>query len=138
MATRGRPSGEKTRNTGRWTEARFKSFIKGGLRSMTRKWGPINDALKEARVERGKYLCNGCKKAVPATATEGRRRVKNVHVDHIEPVVCPANGWVDWDTCIERMFCEVDNLQVLCKACHDVKCQEEKDLRKQSKTSEEE
>lgn len=134
MAPRGRPSGEKTRNTGRWTEARFKTFIKGGLRSMTRKWGPINDALKDARVERGKYLCNGCKKAVPATVKDGRRRVKNVHVDHIAPVVCPIDGWVDWDTCIERMFCEVDNLQVLCKDCHDVKCHEEKELRKRMKT----
>lgn len=138
MATRGRPSGAKTRNTGRWTEARFKSFIKGGLRSMTRKWGPINDALTKARVERGKYLCNGCKAAVPATINEGRKRVKNVHVDHINPVVDPVVGWVDWDTCIERMFCELDNLQVLCKSCHDKKCIEEKDLRKQMRTDDDE
>ena len=54
----------------------------------------------------------------------GRKRAKNVFVDHIDPIV-PVTGWVSWDSCIERMYCEGDNLQLLCKACHDVKTKEE-------------
>ena len=119
-----RPSGEKTRCGGRWTEAKWKSFIKNQLRSATRKWAPISDCLKEARVERGMYRCEGCKELVPTTIKNGARRTKNILVDHIEPIV-PVTGWVSWDSCIERMFCETDNLQLLCKACHDAKSKEE-------------
>ncbi len=127
----GRPSGPKTRCGGRWTEARFNSFIKSALRGASRKWAPIQDCQKEARVERGYYLCAGCKEKVPATIKEGRKRVKNIHVDHIVPIIDPNVGFTNWDDCIERMFCEKDNLQVLCKECHDVKCAEEREIEKQ-------
>lgn len=121
-----RPSGDKCRCGDRWTEARYRSFIKGTLRSATRKWAPLADVLKKARVRRGFYLCNGCKQHVPASIKVGSKRVKNAVVDHIEPIVDPAVGFTTWDDCIERMFCEADNLQVLCKECHDKKTNEEK------------
>lgn len=124
-----RPSGPKTRCNGRWTEAKWKSFIKNQLRGATRKWAPISDCLKNARVKRGFYLCEGCKEEVPASIKTGGKRTNNVYVDHIEPIV-PVTGWVSWDSCIERMFCEEDNLQVLCKACHDTKSAEEAAERK--------
>lgn len=45
-----------------------------------------------------------------------------LQVDHIQavgptPGSRNANG-VSWDTFIERMFCSVDGLQVLCVTCH--------------------
>ncbi len=119
-----RPAGEKTRCGGRWTEAKWKSFIKNQLRGATRKWAPIQDCLKNARVKRGLYECAGCGKHVTNTVKEGAKRVKNVFVDHIQPIV-PVTGWISWDSCIERMFCEEDNLQLLCKECHDKKSKEE-------------
>ena len=124
-----RPSGEKTRCSGKWTEAKFKSFIKNNLRRATMKWSPISECLSEARTRRGFYECACCKEEVPATTKEGGKRVKNIHVDHIEPIV-PVTGWVSWDSCIDRMFCELDNLQALCKACHLEKCNQEKEERK--------
>jgi hypothetical protein len=127
-----RPSGPKNRCGNRWTEAKFKSFIKNQLRGATRKWAPIADCLKKARVRRGFYLCEGCKEEVPNTTKDGAKRVKNVFVDHIEPIV-PVTGWESWDSCIERMFCEEDNLQVLCKACHDEKSAKEAAERKKYK-----
>tara|TARA_B110000014_G_C20075446_1_gene561320 strand:- start:790 stop:1194 length:405 start_codon:yes stop_codon:yes gene_type:complete len=123
-----RPSGEKTRCGGRWTEAKWKSFIKNQLRGATRKWAPIQDCMTAARVKRGWYRCNGCGAVVPTTKKEGRKRVNFVFVDHIEPIV-PVTGWESWDSCIERMFCEADNLQLLCKVCHDKKSKEETALR---------
>jgi hypothetical protein len=47
-------------------------------------------------------------------------------VDHIDPVIDPAVGFVSWDTVIERLFCEVEGFQVLCWACHHAKTNEER------------
>lgn len=128
----GRIGGEKTRCGGRWTEAAFKSFVKNNLRNATRKWAPISDCLKNARTRRGFYLCNGCKQEVPNTIRDEKgKRIKNVHVDHIDPIIDPAVGWVSWDETINRMYCEADNLQVLCHDCHKVKTDEEKAVAKQ-------
>lgn len=123
----GRIGGPKTRNGNRWTEAQFTSFIKGNLRRVTSKWGPIADCLKNARTRRGFYICNGCKEEVPASIRDDNgKRVKNAIVDHIDPIIDPDIGWVSWDETINRMFCEQDNLQVLCHSCHKVKSDDEK------------
>ena len=52
-------------------------------------------------------------------------------VDHIDPVVDPKVGFVDWTTYIERMFVEEDGLQILCKECHDKKTRFEKSISKE-------
>lgn len=126
-----RPSGPKVRCNNQWTEAKFRSFIRGNLRRVSQKWAPIQTTLSKARVERGFYLCAGCKEIVPATTKVDGKRVKNVHVDHIEPVIDPAIGWQGWDSLVERMFVEEDNLQLLCDACHKVKTDNEKAVAKQ-------
>lgn len=84
---------------------------------------------KEARLERGKYRCAACNKAVGPTKVVKGKRVKNIFVDHIEPVVSTKEGFVDWNTYIDRLFCEKDNLQLLCKSCHDKKSQREREER---------
>lgn len=101
-----------------WTEGKFQSFIKSILRSGSQRWPPKYKVLNEAK--RGKkineatgrmaehYECAGCGSHFPA---------KCVVVDHILPVV-PIDGFTSWDDVIYRMFCPVENLQVLCKECH--------------------
>ena len=125
------------RNNNRWTEARFKAFIKGQLRSATRKWGPIQEVKKNARVGRGLYLCNGCKNHVPVTLPPltGSKRIPNVFVDHILPVIDPSTGFTDWDSVIERMFVEQDGLQILCKDCHDKKTSREREASNRNKNA---
>lgn len=119
--------GELVRNNGRWTQAKFNSFIKNNLRSASRKWAPINECKKRANVGRGVYKCAECKEEVAPTTVcpETRKRIKNVFVDHIVPIVDPEVGFVSWDSVIERMFCDSDNLQLLCKGCHDIKSLED-------------
>jgi 5-methylcytosine-specific restriction endonuclease McrA len=132
-----RPSGPKTRAGNQWTEAKFRSFIRGNLRRTSQKWPPISNCLKKARVTRGEYLCAGCKEIVPAsTRDESGKRIKNVHVDHINPVIDPAVGWVSYDSLIERMFVEEDGLQVLCDACHKIKTDKEKAIAKERRLGE--
>lgn len=134
----GRIGGPKTRNGGQWTEARFRSFIRSQLRAATMRWGPISSCLRDARVSRGMYLCAGCQKEVPPTTKAGRKRVKNIHVDHIKPIVDPAVGFVSYDMLIERMFSEKDNLQVLCNDCHTEKTNKEKAIAKARRNNVEE
>ncbi len=67
------------------------------------------------------YKCAKCKKHFVAA---------DVQVDHIFPVVDPKTGFVSWDLFIDRIFCEIENLQVMCKPCHKVKTEEEKLERK--------
>ncbi len=123
----------KTRNNGRWTEARYKSFIVSALRGAHSKWGVKADVKKSARVTTGKYECSHCGKVGQATLPplEGqKRRRNNAAVDHIDPVVCPDTGFVDWNTYIERMFLEEDGYQVLCWECHHAKTNDERKRRK--------
>lgn len=123
----GRISGPLVKCDGQWTQAKFNSFIKNNLRSATRKWAPIQKCKKKAHVARGLYKCDECGQEVPPTVfdEEKRKRVKNIFVDHIEPIIDPAIGFTTWDECIERMFCDSSNLQLLCKQCHSAKSQEE-------------
>lgn len=113
-----RPSGEKTRCSGKWTQAKYNSFIKNILRSGTRKWAPVQDVKKKARTRRGFYLCAGCGEEVPATIVVDGKRVNNAQVDHIEPVVSVSEGFTSWDSVVEGLFCEEDNLRLLCHKCH--------------------
>lgn len=133
-----RPSGPKTRCSGKWTEAKFRSFIKNNLRRMCSKWAPISETLKEARISRGLYKCAGCGEEVTASTVKDGKRVKNVHVDHIEPIIDPTKGFTTWDEVIERMFCEKDNLQLLCGACHDAKTNEERAIASERRRQEKE
>ena len=117
------------RNGGKWTEARYRSFVTSTLRAGSRKWPPKYETLNAAKTEKkvnkatGRlaqhYLCAMC---------EQEYTQKDVQVDHIKPVIDPKKGFVSWDTYIDRMFCEGKNLQVLCKVCHAEKTKLEKEI----------
>jgi len=123
-----------TYNNGEWTKARFHSFVKSALRSASQRWPPKFQTLKEAFVGKrtnpktGRlasfYKCNICKDSFPA---------KDVQVDHIKPIINPSLGFETWDSVIEALFCEKENLQVVCKPCHSLKTLEEKQLAKERK-----
>lgn len=110
-----------------WTQARLKNFIISALRSASNRYPPKYECLNAAKVGKkvnkatGRlaehYKCAACKKHFVA---------KEIQVDHIEPVVNPLTGFIDWNTFVARMFCPITNLQVLCKECHKVKSDKEK------------
>jgi 5-methylcytosine-specific restriction endonuclease McrA len=76
------------------------------------RWPPKNEALSNARIERGLYKCNMCK--------NGFKR-DQVDLDHVEPVVSLTEGYVDWNEYIRRLFVKPEGYQVLCKTCHSAK-----------------
>jgi 5-methylcytosine-specific restriction endonuclease McrA len=62
------------------------------------------------------YQCNTCKKWFPE---------KQINVDHIVGAGS-LNCSTDLAGFVDRLFCEQDNLQVLCEVCHNEKTQLEK------------
>ena len=112
-----------------WTEGRFNAFItstlRGGMRRFPNKWIALKGAYTGKRKgksgrEAAHYKCAACADEFTST---------NVEVDHIRPVVDPVRGFSSWDEYVQRLFCPVDNLQVLCKPCHKLKSKEEKACR---------
>jgi 5-methylcytosine-specific restriction endonuclease McrA len=104
-------------NDGKWTEGRYQSFVRSVIRGGFRRWPPKWDALKDAYAgtknsKSGRkakhYKCAKCRKLFTQTS---------IQIDHIE-AIGPCKTW---DEFIKRLFCEKDNLQALCKACHKKK-----------------
>jgi 5-methylcytosine-specific restriction endonuclease McrA len=114
----------KTRNAGTMSESAFWSFIRSALRQKSRWWKPITQAkLLAKRPYKGpnkrqkfEYQCATCLKW---------HADKHINVDHIIPAGS-LNCANDLPGFVERLFCEIDNLQVLCEACHNIKTQSEK------------
>lgn len=118
--------------------ARFRGKIISALRKLTYSWEPRKKVLEAAKVAPATYLCNKCGAwAYKGASDKNYLYIKEdnpeeniirekVCVDHINPVVDPKVGFVNWDTYINNMFCPEENLQVLCNPCHDKKTKEEK------------
>lgn len=111
---------ERTRNGGKWSEARYFGFIRSALRSAFTKWGPKFEAKAKAKVAYNTYVCAAC---------DGWFGTKEVEVDHIEPAGS-LRKYEDLPRFVERMFCEVDGFQILCKECHQKKTNAEKAARR--------
>ncbi len=87
---------------------------------MSLRWAPRNEAKKLARKERGLYECAMCHELF---------RDHQVHLDHVLPVIDIRDGFVDWNTFIERLFPFEEGWQVLCTICHDAKTRCEDTMR---------
>ena len=83
---------------------------------------PRNEVLNKSKTVKKKnpktgrmaqfYKCAKCKKEFTS---------KDVQVDHINPIGFDKT----WDEFIDKLFCEKENLQVLCVPCHKKKSKEE-------------
>lgn len=114
----------KTRNANTMSESAFWSFIRSALRQKSRWWKPISLVkIKAKRPYRGpnkrqkvEFQCNECHLWFPD---------KQVNVDHIIPAgtLRCAQDLPDF---VERLFCEIEGLQLLCQKCHDIKTKKEK------------
>lgn len=115
----------RTRNHGTMTESAFWGGIRAVLRQKSRWWKPITEAKKLAREaykgpnKRRKwvYKCAECKKLY---------NEDEIQVDHIIPAGSLKSS-DDLKGFVDRLFCEVDGLQVLCTKCHDAKTKEERE-----------
>lgn len=126
----------------------FRPWMIGRLRLIFRRYPPYYLALKAVRIEvpngffkTGKrkgqprfrvfYPCAQCGQVFPA---------KETCIDHKDPVMDPkvgfplnADGTDDWATYLYRLFCPIENLQVLCLPCHVIKSGKETKVRAKSR-----
>lgn len=97
------------------------AWIKNALRRASYKFPPRQTAKVNARTGRNQYTCNLCK---------GTFGSKDIALDHIEPVIDPETGFVDWNTYVSRMFPDLNGWQILCDGCHNNKSIEENRVRR--------
>lgn len=126
--------------------------IRSAVRRVFSRSPAVIEVLEEGRRERPRYKKDGTLAKVPHVEYDcqgcGRWfKKKDIAVDHIDPVIHPERGFVDWNEFIDRLWCDKSNLQRLCKyflkdkdkhggepSCHYKKTQEErKQLRKREK-----
>lgn len=116
----------------------LKQWLIPKLRAISRYWPAKNQVINDARVKVkiGHYKngnpiyktlieCNICKQTFER---------HEIDVDHITPIA-NIEGFKDWNSYVEALFCSADGLQVACKSCHYLKTQLEKDIRKNNKKS---
>lgn len=111
------------------------SAIRGALRRCFVRSPAIQEIMKANRREEMELKKDGSiskKKAVYFKCNKCGKweRRKNVSVDHIIPVIPTNSVFTTWDDFINRLFCDISNLQILCKSCHDEKTKKERDQRK--------
>ena len=99
-----------------WTKARYFSFIRSALRRAWSKYPVKFQVLEKAKtIVKGKrhkyeYECSQC---------GGWFKQAEVEVDHIIP--CGSlKEFEDLPRFVKTLFCEEDNLRVVCKPCHRI------------------
>lgn len=109
----------------------FRSWFISQARNAMRRYPPYYQARNAVKEEyfipsktgkpmkRVRFTCASC---------GGKFNSNNIVVDHRIPVVEPTTGFPlmldgndDWSTYLSRLFCPIENLQVLCKNDHDIK-----------------
>lgn len=112
----------RTRAGGTWTEAGYWNYLRGLLRNGFKRY-PVKFQVKNAN--RRKKTAKGRGYEYPCAICNGWFVDKEVQVDHIKP--CGSlKQWDDLVPFVSNMFCESDNLQVLCKTCHQKKTNSER------------
>jgi hypothetical protein len=122
----------KCRANNQWSEAKFWSFLRSGLRRLSTRWPPVYAARKDARRpysgprknQKWEAQCAICK---------GWFVQKDTHVEHTTPVGSLLR-YEDLPGFVERLLCEKDGLKIVCRACHQTKTNAEREARKHTDT----
>lgn len=136
------PPSSQSASVSKKTNWNVNAHIRGALRRIFVQSPILQEVMREARRQTVRfnkdgtqskkyaveYQCALCKNWFPQ---------KLISVDHKVPVVNIDDGFVDWNTFIERLFCDKSLLQCVCDDCHNKKTQSERISRLFKKYSEE-
>lgn len=108
-----------TRCGGTMTESQYLAWIRSALRSKSLRWPPRAEALRLARrpyngpnkMQKWEFKCDICRQW---------HKAKDVIVDHWPISAGSILHTDDIGPFANNLYCEVDNLRVLDRACHDV------------------
>jgi hypothetical protein len=99
--------------------SQYLAFIRSALRSKWLRWRPRGEALQAAKRpykgpnkrQQFEYACAIC---------SGRFSAKEVEVDHYPRDAGSILSIEDIGEFCKNLFCEGDNLRVVCKSCHGI------------------
>lgn len=80
-------------------------------------------AFEKAHLGRGQWQCQLCKQVFKSS--------KDLHGDHLQPVVDPEKGFTTWDDYINRLF--LGAIQAICISCHQQKSEAENGVRREER-----
>ncbi len=132
------------RNIYRHINYRISSSILSAVKRVFTQSGIVQDKYKEQRIELPKYNKDGSRSKRDSVRYKCSSCGElfsqgDSQCDHIVPVV-PVNiptEHMSWDILIDdRLFVDLDGLQILCKPCHVIKSNEENALRREWKKKE--
>jgi len=112
------------------TEAAFRGWIRSSLRRMSQRWKPIYECKRRARravtaADREQWG-NRLKWVFQCAICQHYFPEKFIDVDHIVPCGTLVDIEHDAGPFILRMLCEADGLRCLCRECHHVITQKER------------
>ena len=109
-----------------WTKARYFQFIRSALRQAFQRY-PVKQKVKNAnriaiigKRHKWIYTCAQC---------DHEFMDKEIQVDHITPAGS-LNDFDDLPGFVKRLYCEPEDMQILCKPCHAIKTAAERKNRK--------
>lgn len=114
----------------------FKEWVIWQLRRLSYRWPARSEAFRLAAASRQDYETY-TRGAAPkrvrnfywCALCEGVFTRKQVSADHIDPVIDPKKGFIDFDVYIRRLFCGPEGFQIICASCHDAKTAKERKIR---------
>jgi len=113
------------RKIDRWHPGRKEVLTRSLVRYETKEvFRPREGKLVKIKITVSFHKCENCMNVFPR---------KEVHVDHIIPVVDPKKGFETWDIYIKRLYVDADKRQILCKKDHHTKTQKENKIRRKIK-----
>jgi 5-methylcytosine-specific restriction endonuclease McrA len=117
-------------------------MIRGAIRRTFSRSPIVREVLMSGRREIPKYNKDGSRAKKDAVQYQCQVCLTwtgstKVVVDHVEPVISVEDGFKDWNTFVDRLFCDKGNLQRICDPCHDKKTGEERFERMYKKDQEE-
>lgn len=108
------------------------------LRRISGMWPAKNEAVNLAKVQvHIGFYKNGnpeYKTMIKCYLCDELHDRSNIQVDHIDPIV-GLDGFIDWNTYIEKLFCDISNLGAVCRECHYLKTSEENEQRRKIRAS---
>ncbi len=119
------------------SQNKFENAIMSCIRKAFAHYSPkYYEVWERSRVEEDTFKKDGdvsAKKAVFRVCNVCGKKVKNdqADVDHIHPVIPVGKTRHDlsWDEVVNRIDCDIENLQVICDDCHSEKTKAERKLR---------
>ena len=82
-------------------------------------------AFEEAHIGRAQWKCKKCERIYSSS--------RDLHGDHIQPVVDFNTGFTTWDEYINKLF--LGKIQALCVECHKQKSEEENVIRREKRVN---